>query len=82
MIAKAPIGDDERALISPALFERLGQLCFTQLLELRHRGAFSTVSQTFAAFCKRCVSSNILALRALPETWYQVCSCTLCVEVG
>ncbi|KAH3938806.1 hypothetical protein HBH70_243090 [Parastagonospora nodorum] len=71
MIAKAPIGDDERALISPALFERLGQLCFTQLLELRHRGAFSTVSQTFAAFCRRCVSSNIPALRALPETWYQ-----------
>ncbi|KAH7408541.1 putative death-receptor fusion protein-domain-containing protein [Phaeosphaeria sp. MPI-PUGE-AT-0046c] len=71
MITKAPIGDDDRALISPALFKKLGQLCFTQLLELRHRGAFSTVSQTFAAFCRRCVSSNIPALRALPEIWYQ-----------
>ena len=74
MIAKAPIGDDERALISPGLFEKLGRLCFTQLLELRHRGAFSTVSQTFAAFCRRCVSSNQPTLRGLPEIWYQVCS--------
>lgn len=74
MITKAPIGDNDLALISPALFEKLGRLCFTQLLELRHRGAFSTVSQTFAAFCRRCVTSNIPALRALPETWYQVCS--------
>jgi hypothetical protein len=64
MITKAPIGDDERALISPALFEKLGRLCFTQLLELRHRGAFSTVSQTFAAFCRRCVSLQIPTLRA------------------
>lgn len=72
IISKAPIGDDERSLISPVFFEKLGRLCFTQLLELRHRGAFSTVSQTFAAFCRRCVSSDIKALRALPEIWYQV----------
>jgi hypothetical protein len=72
MISKAPIGDDERSLISPKLFEKLGRLCFTQLLELRHRGAFSTVSQTFAAICRRCVSSDIEALRVLPEFWYQV----------
>ncbi|KAF2025373.1 HEAT repeat protein-like protein [Setomelanomma holmii] len=71
MITKAPVGDDERSLISPASFERLGSLCFTQLLELRHRGAFSTVSQTFAAICCRCTSSNIPAIRALPETWYK-----------
>jgi hypothetical protein len=71
MITKAPIGNNDRALLSPDLFEKLGRLCFTQLLELRHRGAFSTVSQTFAAFCRRCVSSNIPALRALPEIWYQ-----------
>jgi hypothetical protein len=72
MITKAPIGEDDRALMSPNLFEKLGKLCFTQLLELRHRGAFSTVSQTFAAFCRRCVSSKIPELRALPEIWYQV----------
>jgi hypothetical protein len=74
MITKASIGDDEHALISPAHFEKLGRLCFTQLLELRHRGAFSTVSQTFAAFCRRCVSSDIPELKMLPEIWYQVCA--------
>ncbi|KAF1831253.1 hypothetical protein BDW02DRAFT_505741 [Decorospora gaudefroyi] len=71
LISKAPVGDGDRDLITPELFEKLGRLCFEQLLDLRHRGAFSTVSQTFAVFCRRCVSSNILLLRALPETWYQ-----------
>lgn len=87
MITKAPIGDNERSLLSPTLFEKLGRLCFTQLLELRHRGAFSTVSQTFAAFCRRCATSNIPSLRALPETWYQVCAstktaCSLLMKIG
>jgi hypothetical protein len=72
IISKAPVGDKESDLMTPALFEKLGRLCFTQLLELRHRGAFSTVSQTFAVFCRRCVSSNISSIRALPEMWYQV----------
>jgi hypothetical protein len=30
------------------------------------------VSQTFAVFCRRCVTSNIPSIRALPEMWYQV----------
>jgi hypothetical protein len=72
VISKAPVGDKESDLMTPELFEKLGRLCFTQLLELRHRGAFSTVSQTFAVFCRRCVSSNIPSIRALPEMWYQV----------
>ncbi|KAF1936795.1 hypothetical protein EJ02DRAFT_438294 [Clathrospora elynae] len=71
IISKAPIGHNGRDLLNPELFETLGRLCFIQLLELRHRGAHSTVSQTFAAFCRRCVSSDIAALRALPEMWYQ-----------
>lgn len=71
IITKAPITRGEDALVSPELFEKLGRLCFTQLLELRHRGAFSTVSQTFAAFCRRCATSDIEELRALPEKWYQ-----------
>ena len=66
------MGDAEGDLVTPQLFEKLGRLCFTQLLELRHRGAFSTVSQTFAVFCRRCVISSIPSLRALPEAWYQV----------
>ena len=73
VISKAPVGDKETDLMTPQLFEKLGRLCFTQLLELRHRGAFSTVSQTFAVFCRRCVTSSIPSLRALPEAWYQVC---------
>ncbi|KAI4956548.1 hypothetical protein J4E91_000760 [Alternaria rosae] len=71
VILKAPVGDGDNDLVTPELFEKLGRLCFTQLLELRHRGAFSTVSQTFAVFCRRCVLSNISSLRALPEMWYQ-----------
>ncbi|KAI4907790.1 hypothetical protein J4E90_009197 [Alternaria incomplexa] len=71
IILKAPVGDGDNDLVTPELFEKLGRLCFTQLLELRHRGAFSTVSQTFAVFCRRCVLSNISTLRALPEMWYQ-----------
>ncbi len=74
VILNAPIGDGNSDLITPELFENLGRLCFTQLLELRHRGAFSTVSQTFAVFCRRCVTSNIPSIRALPEMWYQVCA--------
>lgn len=75
VILKAPIGNDDHSLITPELFDKLGRLCFTQLLELRHRGAFSTVAQTFAVFCRRCATSNIASLRALPDTWYQVCTC-------
>lgn len=72
IITKASIGDDDKAILSPAVFERLGRLCFTQLLDLRHRGAHSTVAQTFAAFCRRCATSKIPELQALPDTWYQV----------
>ncbi|KAF2996069.1 hypothetical protein E8E13_004007 [Curvularia kusanoi] len=71
IITKASIGDNEESLITPAVFERLGRLCFTQLLDLRHRGAHSTVAQTFAAFCRRCATSKIPELKALPDTWYQ-----------
>ncbi|KAJ8109246.1 hypothetical protein OPT61_g7601 [Boeremia exigua] len=71
IIAKAPIGDDEQSILAPAVFERLGRLCFTQLLDLRHRGAHSTVAQTFAAFCRRCATSKIPGLKALPDVWYQ-----------
>ena len=35
-------------------YQRIGDLAFEQLAELRHRGAFSTVSQTFAAWCIAC----------------------------
>ncbi|KAF3051190.1 hypothetical protein E8E11_011182 [Didymella keratinophila] len=71
IITKASIGNDDKAIIAPSVFEKLGRLCFTQLLELRHRGAHSTVAQTFAAFCRRCATSKIPELQTLPDTWYQ-----------
>jgi len=48
-----------------------GDLCFTQLAELRHRGAFSTVAQTFAAVCQQCSISRTDATRQLTRRWYQ-----------
>ncbi|MCJ1478167.1 hypothetical protein MMC13_006843 [Lambiella insularis] len=49
----------------------LGNLTLTQLAELRHRGAFSTVSQTFAACCTRCAMSENPMISGLPTIWYQ-----------
>ncbi|KAF2677884.1 HEAT repeat protein-like protein [Lentithecium fluviatile CBS 122367] len=69
--SRAPIGANDRSLITPEAFEKFGRLCFAQLIELRHRGAFSTVAQTFAAFCRRCISAEDEILRTLPERWYQ-----------
>lgn len=50
----------------------LGNLTLIQLAELRHRGAFSTVSQTFAACCVRCAASKVPVIAGLPSVWYQV----------
>lgn len=72
IISKAPIGTHDKAIIRPETCEELGRLCFAQLVELRHRGAFSTVAQTFASFCRRCLSTDHQVLRKLPEKWYQV----------
>ena len=53
-------------------FERFGTLIITQLAELRHRGAFSTVSQTFAVCCMYCSRSKDSEIRNLPRAWYEV----------
>lgn len=53
-------------------YRTFGELAFTELAELRHRGAFSTVSQTFADCCIRCVESENLETQSLPTEWYQV----------
>lgn len=52
----------------------LGKLCFVQLAELRHRGAFSTVAQTFASCCLRCSQIDDPAVQRLPKAWYEVSS--------
>ena len=49
-----------------------GQVIFTQLIELRHRGAFSTVAQTFAAWCIMCSKSKHPDVANLPLNWFQV----------
>ncbi|KAJ5550352.1 Armadillo-like helical [Penicillium sp. DV-2018c] len=51
-------------------FANIGGASFTQLAELRHRGAFTNVSQTFATCCQRCSSSKDPSIRELPRTWY------------
>ncbi|KAL9001465.1 MAG: hypothetical protein Q9169_000040 [Polycauliona sp. 2 TL-2023] len=57
-------------------YRTFGELAFTELAELRHRGAFSTVSQTFAECCIRCMESKDPETRLLPKEWYQVRLCT------
>ena len=55
-------------------FHHLGWLAFSQLAELRHRGAFSTVAQTFALCCAKCAETTgtHTHIAQLPELWYQV----------
>ncbi|KAL8645259.1 MAG: hypothetical protein Q9226_007379 [Calogaya cf. arnoldii] len=55
-----------------------GELAFTELAELRHRGAFSTVSQTFADCCVRCMESEDLETQSLPKEWYR--KTLLCIQ--
>lgn len=51
-------------------YQRIGDLAFEQLAELRHRGAFSTVSQTFAAWCIAC--RRLPGFESLLFPFYQV----------
>ena len=63
-------------------FERVGKTSFVQLAELRHRGAFSTVSQTFATCCQRCSSSKDESIQELPRDWYQQAKATIFESAG
>ena len=54
-------------------YKAMGSLASEQLAELRHRGAFSTVAQTFAACCLKCTQLHTSSLCELPRIWYQVC---------
>ncbi|KAJ5564383.1 hypothetical protein N7513_000625 [Penicillium frequentans] len=58
-------------------FENVGRVSFTQLAELRHRGAFSTVSTTFATCCQRCTDSKDASIQELPVLWYQEAKSTI-----
>ncbi|KAL2834612.1 putative death-receptor fusion protein-domain-containing protein [Aspergillus pseudoustus] len=52
-------------------YAKIGKSSFTQLAELRHRGAFSTVAQTFSTCSQRCGQSSDPEISALPLIWYQ-----------
>jgi len=54
--------------------QKLGGLCFTQLAELRHRGAFSTVAQTFAYVCAESATSANPQVARMIEGFYDVSS--------
>ncbi|KAJ8058763.1 hypothetical protein OCU04_011752 [Sclerotinia nivalis] len=59
---------DGSLVMSSELFTRAGNLTFEQLSSLRHRGAFSTVSLTFARCCQL---SQCHASSDLLEIWYK-----------
>lgn len=50
-----------------------GELTFYQLAELRHRGAFSTVSKTYAAWCISCTKSKVKEIADMPGDYCKVC---------
>lgn len=52
-------------------FEKIGRLSLKQLGEIRHRGAFSTVSLTFAACCTACAQSCNPGLLQEHKEWYK-----------
>lgn len=61
-----PSADDKAGYL-----KRLGRLSLKQLGELRHRGAFSTVSLTFAACCTACSQAQDPGLIQELKEWYQ-----------
>lgn len=71
LVKICPVADSDSALMTPRQLRDMGDLSFTQLAELRHRGAFSTVSQTFTTCCVRCNTGSEAASGTLQE-WYQV----------
>ncbi|RYP07269.1 hypothetical protein DL764_002584 [Monosporascus ibericus] len=54
-------------------FERIGRLTFEELSNLRHRGAFTTVTQTFASCCQlvKYFPAPTTERASLLDEWYQ-----------
>ncbi|RYP79117.1 hypothetical protein DL771_000095 [Monosporascus sp. 5C6A] len=54
-------------------FERIGRLTFEELSNLRHRGAFTTVTQTFASCCQlvKYFPAPTTEQASLLDEWYQ-----------
>lgn len=56
------------------LYSAIGDICMDQLVSLRHRGAFSTVAQTFSLCCEKVRSASEPTLHELIHKWYKVSS--------
>ncbi|KAI1607991.1 phosphatidylinositol glycan, class A [Exophiala viscosa] len=54
------------------MYSVAGRLCMDQLMSLRHRGAFSTVAQTFLACCNLVRGATQPAIRGLINDWYKI----------
>lgn len=61
-------------LPTPEVFRRVGNLAFSQLSTLRHRGAFSSVSLNFTCCCQNAQNSHVASgenEQPLLEDWYK-----------
>ncbi|KAF7544785.1 hypothetical protein G7046_g9713 [Stylonectria norvegica] len=56
---------------SKEVYARIGNLTFDQLSSLRHRGAFSTVSLTFATCCQLAKYLDHVDQETLLQVWYK-----------
>jgi hypothetical protein len=65
---------DNSPMVPFDVFHAAGALSFEQLSSLRHRGAFSTVSLTFARCCQLTQEHSITGSpgASLLKEWYQV----------
>ncbi|KIW15620.1 hypothetical protein PV08_05668 [Exophiala spinifera] len=54
------------------LYSAIGSLCMDQLMSLRHRGAFSTVANTFLLCCETVRTSTEAGVRGLLQEWYRI----------
>ena len=57
---------------SMKVYTAIGDLCLAQLIQLRHRGAFSVVAQTFSACCQAVSGSRDQHIRCLRKQWYSL----------
>lgn len=64
VLGRAPLSS-----LSPTDLERGGKLLLQQLANIRHRGAFLSVSPPFVALCTRCFNSSDQKLQGLPRSW-------------
>jgi len=75
LVSKSRATWSDGELVLPIeVFTDIGNLTFGQLSNLRHRGAFSTVSLTFARCCQLAQSRppNDLSRVNILEDWYKV----------